>query len=113
VFDKKAGEIEAKAETDRMKMEIDYTFKSQLEREKMQTNAAQEAAQAEADMVVRQQELAAEIQKMQAELVLKREEMQMKMELERQKAELMAKAKRTAKITRGPDGKAQSIEIGG
>jgi hypothetical protein len=37
----------------------------------------------------------------------------MKMELERQKAELMAKAKRTAKITRGPDGKAQSIEIGG
>jgi hypothetical protein len=25
----------------------------------------------------------------------------------------MAKAKRTAKITRGPDGKAQSIEIGG
>jgi hypothetical protein len=111
--DQKGQEIQAKAENDKYKQEMDYHLKSSLEREKLDANMQIEAAQAEADLLIRQQEAQAEMQKMQAELELKRQEMLMKMEVERHKAELMAKAKRTAKITRGPDGKAQSIEIGG
>jgi hypothetical protein len=111
--DQKGAEIQAKSEADKYKQEMDYHLKSSLEREKLDANMMIERTQAEADLLIRQQEAQAEMQKMQAELVLKEREMMMKMELERQKAELMAKAKRTAKITRGPDGKAQSIEIGG
>jgi hypothetical protein len=105
VYEKtRAKQSELQIEQMKARMEIDA--KRQIEGQKLMADVQREKTQMVADITVQRD-------KMKNDIVLKREEMAMKERLEREKIDKMAQVKRSMKVKRGKDGKAESIEMGG
>jgi hypothetical protein len=102
----KTRQKESELMIERMKARMEIEAKRQIEGQKLVADIAKEKAQMSADIAVQRD-------KLQNDIVLKREEMAMKERLEREKIAKAAEMRRTMKVKRGKDGKAESIEMGG